>query len=130
MGKIKVKNFSVSIFFLIGFSIIAHADIGETENGDSNENKTVQQPVVQSVAQPAAVPQETKTTKPKTVTQTIIDPPTTVVTYQAKTIEYADSDRDGLIDIEDPHPNIPEIYFVKDDNFNGIVDTFENYVAK
>ncbi len=42
-----------------------------------------------------------------------------------KTTVQKDSDGDGLLDGNDPHPNIPEIYIVVDDNKNGIVDQFE-----
>ncbi len=42
-----------------------------------------------------------------------------------KTIVQKDSDGDGLLDEKDPHPTIPEIYIVADDDVNGIVDQFE-----
>jgi hypothetical protein len=42
-----------------------------------------------------------------------------------KTIVQKDSDGDGLLDPNDPHPNIPEIYIVIDEDKNGIVDQFE-----
>lgn len=42
-----------------------------------------------------------------------------------ETIVQKDSDGDGLLDPNDPHLNIPEIYIVSDDNKNGIVDQFE-----
>jgi hypothetical protein len=42
-----------------------------------------------------------------------------------ETIVQKDSDGDGLLDPNDPHLNIPEIYIVSDDNRNGIVDRFE-----
>ncbi|EKE18693.1 MAG: hypothetical protein ACD_9C00260G0004 [uncultured bacterium] len=45
---------------------------------------------------------------------------------QFEVINLPDSDRDGIDDVNDPHPSIPEIYIVKDDNLNGIVDTLEN----
>ncbi|MDO8529178.1 MAG: hypothetical protein Q7S18_00740 [bacterium] len=54
-----------------------------------------------------------------------ITPVTTTQTSTQTTI-IKDSDGDGLIDSEDPHPNIPEIYIVEDNNLNGIVDKFEN----
>ena len=49
------------------------------------------------------------------------------VTVETKkeTIVPPDTDGDGLLDENDPHPNIPEIYLVKDENLNGIVDNFE-----
>lgn len=50
----------------------------------------------------------------------------TSTSTSTKTITINDSDGDGLLDNEDPHPNIAEIYIVKDDNLNGIVDDFES----
>lgn len=49
------------------------------------------------------------------------------VTTQTSTrvIIIKDRDGDGLIDTEDPHPDMAEIYIVKDENKNGIVDEFE-----
>ncbi len=38
---------------------------------------------------------------------------------------FKDSDGDGLLNKDDPHPDMAEIYIVKDDNRNGIVDNFE-----
>ena len=38
---------------------------------------------------------------------------------------FKDSDGDGLLNKDDPHPDMAEIYIVKDDNRNGIVDSFE-----
>ncbi|MDD5397083.1 MAG: hypothetical protein PHW24_03425 [Candidatus Moranbacteria bacterium] len=130
----KPKNFfvvllSMVVFFAIGFSIVAHADdhnenYNERERDDDHE--IVAPVVVESqpvVSTPEPQPAEVAT--PKMVKQTIVDPPTTVTTYEVRTINLLDSDRDGLTDDQDPHPDTPEFYFVKDDNFNGIVDTFE-----
>lgn len=36
-----------------------------------------------------------------------------------------DSDRDGLLDENDPHPEIAEIYIVSDENKNGIDDKYD-----
>lgn len=47
------------------------------------------------------------------------------VSKSTKTIILKDSDGDGLLDSEDPHPEIAEIYIVLDENRNGIVDSFE-----
>jgi hypothetical protein len=47
----------------------------------------------------------------------------TVTTTKVETLK--DSDGDGLLDKDDPHPNIAEIYIVEDKNANGIVDKFE-----
>jgi hypothetical protein len=49
----------------------------------------------------------------------------TTTNVSTKTIIEKDSDGDGLLDGKDPHPEVPEIYIVVDDNRNGIVDQFE-----
>ena len=49
----------------------------------------------------------------------------TVTSTSTKVITLKDSDGDGLLDKDDPHPNIAEIYIVEDEDKNGIVDSFE-----
>lgn len=56
------------------------------------------------------------------------DPEITIDTSTA-IVTFSDSDGDGLLDENDPHPSIAEIYIVKDDNLNGIVDDFEEIEA-
>lgn len=64
--------------------------------------------------------------KPRTYQKTIIISPAKIVTeQQIQTVSLPDRDRDGIIDDEDLHPDIAEIYIVQDENLNGIVDTFE-----
>ena len=48
------------------------------------------------------------------------------VSNNTTSVILKDSDGDGLLDRDDPHPNVPEIYIVVDENKNGIVDGFEN----
>lgn len=85
---------------------------------------------VAPVTAPAAVEvqqQTVSTPKPKTYKQTIIVSPAQIVTeYQNKMVSFPDSDRDGIADADDKYPDIADIYIVKDDNGNGIVDTFED----
>lgn len=50
----------------------------------------------------------------------------TDVKTSTKTEILKDSDGDGTLDIDDPHPNMAEIYIVEDANNNGIVDKFES----
>lgn len=50
----------------------------------------------------------------------------TETTTSTRVIVERDSDGDGLMDNNDPHPDIPEIYIVEDNNSNGIVDSLEN----
>jgi hypothetical protein len=47
------------------------------------------------------------------------------VSRNVNTVTLKDSDGDGLLDRDDPHPNVAEIYIVVDENKNGIVDGFE-----
>ena len=49
----------------------------------------------------------------------------TKVETKTETITLPDTDGDGILDKDDPHPDIPEIYIVQDKNLNGIVDQFE-----
>jgi hypothetical protein len=130
MKHIKFKNvfvimLSILVFSSVGFSIVAHADDDDKYERDDEEEYVQPAPIVEQ----APVVEIVEVSKPKTVTQTITDPSTTVVVNETRDVEYTDTDRDGLIDLEDPHPSIPEMFIVKDENFNGIVDTFENYVA-
>jgi hypothetical protein len=69
-----------------------------------------------------SVPKTTTTTSSSSTSKATID---TKVTTTTKDITYKDSDGDGIFDVNDPHPNVAEIYVVKDDNWNGIVDVFE-----
>lgn len=50
---------------------------------------------------------------------------TTSVSKSVETVILKDTDGDGLLDKDDPHPNMAEIYIVEDGNRNGIVDKFE-----
>ena len=47
------------------------------------------------------------------------------VQTEVRTITLLDSDGDGILDKDDPHPDVAEIYIVKDENKNGIVDKYE-----
>lgn len=50
----------------------------------------------------------------------------TDVSTKVDTVILKDSDGDGILDQDDPHPSIAEIYIVEDADQNGIVDKFEN----
>ena len=47
------------------------------------------------------------------------------VSKNTRTIVLKDSDGDGILDGEDPHPDVAEIYIVEDEDKNGIVDIYE-----
>ncbi|MEI7890645.1 MAG: hypothetical protein WCI36_01615 [bacterium] len=81
-----------------------------------------------TVSTPAATVQEatTSTPKPATYKQTVVVTPAQIVTeYQTETISLSDRDLDGIADVDDQYPDVADIYIVKDENGNGIVDTFE-----
>lgn len=60
------------------------------------------------------------------VTETVIVKPAQIVTeIIMKNFVVRDSDKDGLLDENDPHPDVPEMLIVKDENKNGIVDSYE-----
>lgn len=127
----KLKNIfvvflSFLIFSSIGFSVIAHADDDEEEEKiehieDEDEDEDVRQDVVSS----ESVVKTENSNESIKESKTIVIPASTILVNELKTFTFMDSDRDGLIDNQDPHPNIVEIYFVKDENLNGIVDSFE-----
>lgn len=137
----KPKNFfvillSILVFSSIGFSIAAHADdddddrienvsqeSDDEDDEDDDEDIAAPEPEVENAASDDSKSQDNETSK--TTTKTVVTPATTIIVNEVREVTLADSDRDGLFDNADPHPNVAEIYFVKDDNFNGIVDSFE-----
>lgn len=61
----------------------------------------------------------------KTITQIIRLPDKYITKTIIENIIKKDTDRDGLLDENDPHPNIAEIYIVNDSNKNGIDDKYD-----
>lgn len=49
----------------------------------------------------------------------------TTTSQSVETVILKDGDGDGILDKDDAHPAVAEIYIVKDDDKNGIVDSFE-----
>lgn len=127
MQKKKYSLTVLSIILILGTGLLfvfkgVHAD---DEEDDSDEYEYED-------AAPESVATPTVTTKDETTTekQTIVVTPERVVTEnKVVTISLPDRDRDGIADQDDPHPDIPEVYIVSDDNQNGIVDTLE-YAAE
>ncbi|EKE11817.1 MAG: hypothetical protein ACD_15C00022G0001 [uncultured bacterium] len=64
------------------------------------------------------------------VEDVIVSPAKTVVEQQISVVMLADTDRDGIVDKDDPHPLIAEIYIVEDGNKNGITDYLEEIYKK
>lgn len=61
----------------------------------------------------------------ETITQTVKLPDKIITKTIIENITKKDSDRDGLLDENDPHPNIAEMYVVNDNNNNGIDDKYD-----
>ena len=109
----KLKNYlvillSILVLTAISFSIVRadDDDDGERERDDDHYEKSFYSSKINSNN---VKKQETKT----------------IVTEEIRQVEVVDTDKDGIPDNEDPHPDKPEIYFVSDANQNGIVDSFE-----
>ena len=49
------------------------------------------------------------------------------ISNRTSTMILGDGDGDGILDNEDPHPNVAEQFVVSDDDKNGIVDSFEKW---
>ncbi len=107
----KKKYFFFGLFVLAAFSMLAVQFFARA--ADENESGDDYQGSVIKTIQPASVVTSQAQTTPSTSTSTI-------------TTTLRDSDGDGILDKNDPHPTIPEIYIVEDNNKNGIVDKFEN----
>ncbi len=102
---------------LLSNRYISHAEDDEEEQEDDHEDERDQEKEVRS---DDSATKQTNTAKEPTLV------PVTTITQQEVTTVLTDSDGDGLYDNEDPHPNIPELYIVSDDNRNGIADRFES----
>lgn len=115
----KQKKYSL-LPLLISAALLAgiyavRADDGEIEN----ENESTIPATVQTPAK------TTQKSTSKTTKQIITIPAKTIVKTVLKDVVLKDSDRDGLFDDQDPYPTIPEIYIVRDDNNNGVVDQYD-----
>lgn len=100
----------------------------DTPNPIENTNPT---PAPAPVSAPAPTPDPVSSQK--TVIPSLKPPkikpipaPVTVITKTImEDVILPDLDRDGLPDSQDPHPDIAEIYIIRDDNGNGIDDNYE-----
>lgn len=108
------------VAFIGGFlALKVYADDDEFEYADDEVSAPVS-------VQVKAIETPSIDQKTKTVTKIVVVKPAQIVTEnQIRSVLLPDTDRDGIADVDDPHPDVAEIYIVKDDNNNGIVDTFE-----
>lgn len=100
MEKIKIKwlGLILVILFSVAGNLAVYAEDDEREDEDDDDS---------SSKNSTKVVQTSSTSK------------------SVETIILKDSDGDGILDKDDAHPQVAEIYIVKDDNRNGIVDSFE-----
>ena len=115
--------FSISFFignnFFVNRSILVFGEDDEKEDDEEHEEDEEDE-------EDGEDKEDDDEVEIKTITTTEYPNPRVEVKKNIQTVTLNDSDGDGLIDDEDPHPNVPEIYIVKDDNLNGIVDKYEN----
>ena len=105
----RLSLFSLSLVLAFSLFNIARSDDDEDESDDEDEYEE---------SAPRTTTTASSSSNSKATTEI-------KVTTTSRDITYKDSDGDGILDIDDPHPKISEIYIVKDDNQNGIVDSFE-----
>ena len=74
-------------------------------------------------AESASSSSSSKTTQ--TTTQVIKLPDQIVTKTIMVDVVLPDTDKDGLPDVSDPHPTIPEYLIVNDANGNGIDDNYD-----
>lgn len=104
--KLKTGLFLAAFLFVAIFLVSLEFTLADNDDDDEN------QPVITNASNSSS----SKSGATKTEVTTDVSTKTTI---------ERDGDGDGLLDPDDPHPNIPEIYVVVDDNRNGIVDKFE-----
>ena len=121
MKKINFFIFSLLAIFLFSFSVptppsfsIAWAE-DEEEQEDEKDEEDEEDEEDEKDDEEKSSDSESKTT--------ITYVPVTTIIKRLVTLK--DSDGDGIEDPQDPHPSVAEIYVVKDENFNGVVDQFE-----
>lgn len=110
------KNFLI-FFMLVALAAVSFAGSVKFTSADDDEDERYEES-----------DDEEDEEKAETVTETIRLPDQYVTKTIIENIVKKDSDRDGLLDENDPHPDIAEIYIVKDENRNGIDDRYDlNY---
>ncbi|KKQ51771.1 MAG: hypothetical protein US70_C0013G0022 [Parcubacteria group bacterium GW2011_GWD2_38_11] len=124
--KLVVLFAITSLIFGGGLSIFHFANADDDEEYDEEEDKDEDDVDRKDVEEVDENSEESSSKKTTTVKETFVVEPAKIVTEnQIQTILLSDRDRDGIPDDEDQYPDIAEIYIVRDDDLNGIVDTFE-----
>ncbi|EKD58802.1 MAG: hypothetical protein ACD_56C00048G0003 [uncultured bacterium] len=118
--RFSIKSFfALALVFLLGFGIFQYVladDDEEEDRYEQNEDKEDDEDKED---------EDDKEDENKTVTEVVRLPDKIVTRTIIENIIKKDSDRDGLLDEKDPHPDIAEIYIVKDDDKNGIDDKYD-----
>jgi hypothetical protein len=113
-SKIKKFGYTLGLLLIMGLSAAVEA-------ADDNENEDNY-----IISNQSALPnQSAATSQTSSSSQSPVKVAASTVTTSTKVITLKDSDGDGLLDGDDPHPSIAEIYIVTDEDKNGIVDSFE-----
>jgi hypothetical protein len=110
------KKFLFTLFLSMAVILLvaSFARADDEEEGDDEEY---------SSSSPSSSSGSTTT---KMVTQTIIvEPAKTVTSTVMKNVDLPDSDRDGIPDEQDMHPQIPQQFIIEDLNLDGIDDRLE-----
>jgi hypothetical protein len=111
MEKDKFKWWSILLivmFFAVGsWAVRAEDDEREEEDEEHQEDR------------------EDEKAEDKSSTETDAKVAQTTTSQSVETVILKDGDGDGILDKDDAHPTVAEIYIVKDDDKNGIVDSFE-----
>ncbi|NTW27688.1 MAG: hypothetical protein HGA36_05155 [Candidatus Moranbacteria bacterium] len=119
MFKIKTAKIIGMLLLVIGSGLLVFNFVrAEDDDDDEDDDDRIEQSEERD--------DSSSKVKTKTITQTIVVTPARIVTEnEMREVFLPDRDRDGIPDMEDAYPDTAEIYIVKDDNKNGIVDTFE-----
>ncbi len=116
---------SVASLLFFAFSSMAFTSHWNTVHAEDDEEQEDDREEDDNDEEEAKDDSQPDSNKSTTLKQPALVPITTT-TQQKITTVLVDSDGDGLYDNEDPHPSIPEIFIVYDDNRNGIADHFES----
>lgn len=114
------KSFSpyLKSFFSFNQTVLADDDGDEDDDDDDDDENDRDEDDDDS-------DDSSSSSTPKTYQQVIKLPDQIITKTIVEDVILLDSDKDGIIDADDPHPAIPEYIIVNDANGNGIDDNFE-----